>query len=109
MFYPKIAIFAYDFPHWKSENILLDCLKKGLDVKVVIAAPKFDLNTKLEVKAPCAEKLRHLCKIYGVQYVSSRHDDLHNFKDLVRESECCLLYTSPSPRDYAASRMPSSA
>ena len=23
--------------------------------------------------------------------------------------EICLLYTSPSPRDYAASRMPSSA
>ena len=25
------------------------------------------------------------------------------------ERERCLLYTSPSPRDYAASRMPSSA
>ena len=25
------------------------------------------------------------------------------------ESKACLLYTSPSPRDYAASRMPSSA
>ena len=25
------------------------------------------------------------------------------------ELNCCLLYTSPSPRDYAASRMPSSA
>ena len=25
------------------------------------------------------------------------------------DPECCLLYTSPSPRDYAASRMPSSA
>ena len=24
-------------------------------------------------------------------------------------SNACLLYTSPSPRDYAASRMPSSA
>ena len=24
-------------------------------------------------------------------------------------SKACLLYTSPSPRDYAASRMPSSA
>ena len=24
-------------------------------------------------------------------------------------SDVCLLYTSPSPRDYAASRMPSSA
>ena len=27
----------------------------------------------------------------------------------VRLLESCLLYTSPSPRDYAASRMPSSA
>ena len=25
------------------------------------------------------------------------------------KSQACLLYTSPSPRDYAASRMPSSA
>ena len=25
------------------------------------------------------------------------------------QSSICLLYTSPSPRDYAASRMPSSA
>ena len=25
------------------------------------------------------------------------------------EIKICLLYTSPSPRDYAASRMPSSA
>ena len=29
-------------------------------------------------------------------------------KKIVREL-ACLLYTSPSPRDYAASRMPSSA
>ena len=27
----------------------------------------------------------------------------------VREIECCLLYTSPSPRDRTRSRMPSSA
>ena len=26
-----------------------------------------------------------------------------------KQSKICLLYTSPSPRDYAASRMPSSA
>ena len=31
--------------------------------------------------------------------------------DVLRQKEPkdCLLYTSPSPRDYAASRMPSSA
>ena len=28
---------------------------------------------------------------------------------IVNGKACCLLYTSPSPRDYAASRMPSSA
>ena len=29
--------------------------------------------------------------------------------DLFKCKNICLLYTSPSPRDYAASRMPSSA
>ena len=29
--------------------------------------------------------------------------------ELAQELCTCLLYTSPSPRDYAASRMPSSA
>ena len=28
---------------------------------------------------------------------------------IVIRNKTCLLYTSPSPRDYAASRMPSSA
>ena len=39
------------------------------------------------------------------------HPDVN--KDNPKEAEAkfkdCLLYTSPSPRDYAASRMPSSA
>ena len=30
-------------------------------------------------------------------------------RKLAEQSDNCLLYTSPSPRDYAASRMPSSA
>ena len=30
-------------------------------------------------------------------------------KNSSQQSQVCLLYTSPSPRDYAASRMPSSA
>ena len=37
---------------------------------------------------------------------------LKNFKTLISDTNfirSCLLYTSPSPRDYAASRMPSSA
>ena len=35
---------------------------------------------------------------------------LHTLTGLISaKSGSCLLYTSPSPRDYAASRMPSSA
>ena len=34
--------------------------------------------------------------------------DIH-FADTVKGSDCCLLYTSPSPRDGLLSRMPSSA
>ena len=30
-------------------------------------------------------------------------------KGIIEQLTFCLLYTSPSPRDYAASRMPSSA
>ena len=36
------------------------------------------------------------------------HSDHFGFQVLI-QSFLCLLYTSPSPRDYAASRMPSSA
>ena len=32
---------------------------------------------------------------------------LHQYDEM--QANDCLLYTSPSPRDYAASRMPSSA
>ena len=30
-------------------------------------------------------------------------------KKVIALISCCLLYTSPSPRDFASSRMPSSA
>ena len=42
---------------------------------------------------------------HGIELIASE-----NFvSDQVMEAMGCLLYTSPSPRDYAASRMPSSA
>ena len=35
--------------------------------------------------------------------------DLDDGRKIITATWNCLLYTSPSPRDYAASRMPSSA
>ena len=36
-------------------------------------------------------------------------DDLNNHNNIISNPNCCLLYTSPSPRDLSTSRMPSSA
>ena len=51
------------------------------------------------------KKLAHLRATNGAA------DDIAAAETRVRDltAKLCLLYTSPSPRDYAASRMPSSA
>ena len=43
----------------------------------------------------------------GVSAQKAERDYIRKGNRLFNDS--CLLYTSPSPRDYAASRMPSSA
>ena len=49
----------------------------------------------------------------GIELLGTEVKSIRNGKANLRDGYCsfrdCLLYTSPSPRDYAASRMPSSA
>ena len=45
----------------------------------------------------------------GASTFIKRKFSASSFWDEVQKYNTCLLYTSPSPRDYAASRMPSSA
>ena len=48
--------------------------------------------------------------LYLVRHGKPQYPDEHSY--CVGQTDfslSCLLYTSPSPRDYAASRMPSSA
>ena len=44
-----------------------------------------------------------------VDYLGNHNPRLHSDEILIALSICCLLYTSPSPRDSTSSRMPSSA
>ena len=48
-------------------------------------------------------------KIDVVALVTGSIDQTRGLSSFAEMSMLCLLYTSPSPRDYAASRMPSSA
>ena len=68
-----------------SDNII------GLDIK--------DGNDLLTCELPQADVIIHLAGLSGVRQSLDNPTEYWN----------CLLYTSPSPRDSASSRMPSSA
>ena len=51
-------------------------------------------------------RIRQHQMVYGALQQELASEAIHA---LALNTSTCLLYTSPSPRDYAASRMPSSA
>ena len=57
------------------------------------------------------EKYDISCWASGVRSSQTKNRNKMKFIDVIRQrlSLSCLLYTSPSPRDYGTSRMPSSA
>ena len=77
-------------------------LKRGVCVKVYTTTPKKP-NSALR-------KVARVRLSNGFEVTAYIPGEGHNLQEhsvvLIRG---CLLYTSPSPRDYAASRMPSSA
>ena len=70
-------------------DIILTCLPSEQSLLDVTE------NLKSEVLIIETSTLPHECKKKAL--------------DQLKNSNCCLLYTSPSPRDTTASRMPSSA
>ena len=60
------------------------------------------------------EKAEKFADKYGVKHVFKTYEEMLADENIdiiyvATPHSICLLYTSPSPRDYAASRMPSSA
>ena len=81
----------------------------------------FALNLSISVANSAATEVR---VAYFLEWPSPNLEDMQkknfakalgvpvkwtNFTNGGAMTDACLLYTSPSPRDYAASRMPSSA
>ena len=91
-------------------------------MKIVLIPCPIAENTSSEVLSPQILEALKQTKHFLVENVRTARRFISELKlgiqieDLIFEildkdtqSKTCLLYTSPSPRDYAASRMPSSA
>ena len=68
----------------------------------MLTAMQFQVGEKIRGNESGAEYV-----ILSVDY--NQPNDYPNDEYNANQYNDCLLYTSPSPRDYAASRMPSSA
>ena len=102
MFEFSIAIPAHDRgengPKWMSE--LLDSLERQTfqDFEVVVSDQSKN------------DDIMNVCKDYDFQFTYIKYQgDVPCENINIALNHCCLLYTSPSPRDDVISRMPSSA
>ena len=71
-------------------------LQKGKNTSIIVRANKEKFKNLITYIV--VNKILAKYKIYAPKLISNHYE--HNI---------CLLYTSPSPRDMSASRMPSSA
>ena len=83
----------------ESKNLGADC------ILIIIGMNSIEDNKKIESMAldiglECILEVHSLEELEATKHFSSNMIGINN---------SCLLYTSPSPRDFEASRMPSSA
>ena len=85
---------------------------------VVLLSGGLDSSTVTGIAKKSEAKIFGLSFDYGQRHkkelnsasIIAKHFDIDEFKIIKLDlSLCCLLYTSPSPRDLQGSRMPSSA
>lgn len=75
----KIALFVYDFPHFRSCDFLLRMVLGGFAPDVVIGAPWKQLHTqasRVHVQYDHVEPLRayDICRKLCIKYVTAEHD-----------------------------------
>ena len=83
-------------------------MERELEVKLFTRSPKLALTYAGDQLVQTATQIIDLYS----QYLSKVGDINRHYLGVLRvgiSHTCCLLYTSPSPRDLSTSRMPSSA
>ena len=99
-------------PLWRPVCVLV--LQAGLVVahgweyaSVLLGAASWSFSKGYVAKMTTALLIPFWLDIAGEEQKSAMLRQLRDFR--FERAKCCLLYTSPSPRDATLSRMPSSA
>ena len=108
----KIEEFESHIEEASGSNIHSSYIDDDDEVEKMLlqSTPKLDVKINPSYKPNDSYKQREICDIHRSnrfqRKMMKESINSNNFSD---ESDICLLYTSPSPRDGLLSRMPSSA
>jgi folate-dependent phosphoribosylglycinamide formyltransferase PurN len=90
----KIALFAYDFPHRKTHDFIMDLVASGVHDFVVLAAKKKQLKsqdtriyfeTSLQKYPPKAAA--DLCANLNIPFYQVEHDDIYSIGEIQNKHE----------------------
>lgn len=74
----KLMLFAYDFPHKKTQDFLFRLLVEGYKIEYCIAAPWKKLNitpstVRIDQRHEGLVHPKKICDFFGINYLSSDH------------------------------------
>ena len=86
-----LYVFAYAFPHRKTQDFLVEMKLNGINEVVVIAAPWKKLNVKksailirANLQKPEPFNTATICETLGYEYVEIEHDNVSSIAELIK-------------------------
>ena len=86
----RVAIFAYDFPHHKTNDFIVESKLSGVELAGVIGAPRKALPSYghfigyRPLPQPAPRDTAAICASFGLKYVTLDHGDAHAIGERVR-------------------------
>ena len=85
----KIGVFAYNFPHWKTQAGIHNLCISGNKPDVVFSADPVDLNFyKSRIRVSAKDLFlwhpKDLCEYYGIDYVVVEHNSEQTSKEVAK-------------------------
>lgn len=91
---PPVVVFGYDFPHRKTQDVLLRLFLEGIPVKAVLAAPRVQLSTpsptvRTKVRTGALLHPRSIADRIGAEYHVMPHKG-ENIQEYLAETSPAL-------------------